>query len=122
MCSRKKIRKSFKVFNEVLTSKPLELLHMDLFGPTRTQSLSGNRYGFVIIDDFTRYTWVLFLSHKSDACSEFRRFYNSALVGLSFKLNSILTDHGGEFENKSFSDLCTELNIFLKFSSPITPE
>lgn len=37
---------------------------MDLFGPTRTASIGGKRYVFVIIDDFSRFTWVIFLTHK----------------------------------------------------------
>ena len=38
------------------TSRPLELLHMDLFGLTSYTSIGGNNYGFVIVDDFSRYT------------------------------------------------------------------
>jgi hypothetical protein len=37
------------------TTEPLELLHMDLFGPTAYKSFGGNTYGLVIVDDFTRY-------------------------------------------------------------------
>ena len=48
------------------TSKAFELMHMDLFGPTTYTSIGGNKYGFVIVDDFTRYTWVFFLGDKSD--------------------------------------------------------
>jgi hypothetical protein len=43
------------------TSRPLELLHMDLFGPTNYVSAGGNHYCLVIVDDFSRYTWVFFL-------------------------------------------------------------
>ena len=43
------------------TSRPLELLHLDLMGPTRTKSLGGKRYIMVVVDDFTRYTWVILL-------------------------------------------------------------
>ena len=43
------------------TSKAFELLHVDLFGPTMYTSIGGNKYGFVMVDDFTRYTWVFFL-------------------------------------------------------------
>ena len=49
------------------TSKPLELLHLDLMGPTRTESLGGKRYITVVVDDFTRYTWVILLRSKLDA-------------------------------------------------------
>ena len=43
------------------TSKAFELLYMDLFGPTQYTSIGGNKYGFVIVDDYTRYTWAFFL-------------------------------------------------------------
>ena len=43
------------------TSKAFELLYMDLFGPTQYTSIGGNKYGFVILDDYTRYTWAFFL-------------------------------------------------------------
>ena len=56
------------------TSKAFELLHMDLFGPTQYTSISGNKYGFVIVDDYTRYTWVFFLVDKSDVFATFKSF------------------------------------------------
>src|SRR6266540_7002646 len=51
--------------NFMSTSKTLELLHMDLFGPTTYKSIGGNLYCLVIVDDYTRYTWVFFLQAKS---------------------------------------------------------
>ena len=41
---------------DVQTSRPLELLHIDLMGPARVQSLGGKKYILVVVDDFTRYT------------------------------------------------------------------
>ena len=49
------------------TSRPLELLHLDLMSPTRIKSLGGKRYIMVVVDDFIRYTWVILLLSKSDA-------------------------------------------------------
>ena len=43
------------------TSRPLELLHLNLMGLTRTESLGGKRYIMVVVDDFTRYIWVILL-------------------------------------------------------------
>ena len=56
------------------TSKVFELLHMDLFGPTTYTSIGENKYGFVIVDDFTRFIWVFFLVDKSDAFATFKTF------------------------------------------------
>jgi hypothetical protein len=55
-------------------SKAFELLHINLFGLTTYTSIGGNKYGFVILDDFTRYTWVAFLVDKSDVFATFKSF------------------------------------------------
>ena len=49
------------------TSRPLKPLHLDLMGPTRTESIGGKKYIIVVVDDFTRYTWVILLKSWSDA-------------------------------------------------------
>ena len=67
----KQTRKSFKSKNVVSTTRPLELLHLDLFGPTRTTSLGGSRFGLVVVDDYSRFTWVLFLRHRDETFSSF---------------------------------------------------
>ena len=59
---------------EIFTSRPLELLRIDLFGPNRVASMSGKIYAFVIVDDYSRFTWVIFLSHKDKAYSSFVKF------------------------------------------------
>jgi len=56
---RKQTKRSFKLKNIVFTSKPLELLHIDLFGPSRTMSLGGNYYALVVVDDFSKFTWTM---------------------------------------------------------------
>jgi hypothetical protein len=56
------------------TSKPLELLHMDLFGPTTYTTISGNKYGVAIVDYFSRFTHVFFLNDKSGVFNIFNHF------------------------------------------------
>ena len=60
----KQTRNTFKPKNIISITRPLELLHIDLFGPTRTTSLERKRYGPVIVDDYSRFTWVMFLSSQ----------------------------------------------------------
>ena len=56
-CARgKQTRTSFKRKSTVSSSRPLEQIHMDLCGPMRTGSVSGKRYVFVIVDDFSIFT------------------------------------------------------------------
>ena len=63
----KQTKASHHKVNMIATSRCLELLHVDLIGPTRTESLGGKRYIMVIVDDFSRYTWVEFLREKLEA-------------------------------------------------------
>ena len=53
---RKQTRNSFISKNIVSITRPLEMLYIDLFGPTRTTSLGGKKYGLVIVDDYSRFT------------------------------------------------------------------
>ena len=52
----KQVRSSLKSKNAIASSRPLEILHMDLFGPSRTINLGGKAYGLVIVDDYSRFT------------------------------------------------------------------
>ena len=70
----KQTRISFKAKNIISTSKPLEFLYKDLFGPTKIISLRDKRYDFVIIDDFLHFTWDLFLASKDEAFQYFLSF------------------------------------------------
>ena len=56
------------------TTRPFELLHMDFFGPTHYSTLTthGSLCGFVIVDDYSRYTWVHIISYKTEVQDVFR--------------------------------------------------
>ena len=66
----KQTKASHHKVNMIATSRCLELFHVDLMGPTRTESLGGKRYIMVIVDDSSKYTWVEFLREKSEACEK----------------------------------------------------
>lgn len=101
-CARgKQVRSSFKSKKMVSTQSPLELLHMDLFGPVRIQSRSGKRYVFVIVDDFSRYTWVIFLYSKDEVFDDFVNFAKKVQRVSGHKIKHLRSDHGTEFENSS---------------------
>jgi hypothetical protein len=68
------VKTSFKSKNHISIEKPLEFLYINLFRPTRTRNISGNRFVFMIINDLTRYTWILFLKSKDKTIYEFVKF------------------------------------------------
>jgi hypothetical protein len=47
-------------------SRKMELLRMDLFGPTTYISIGDNKYAFIVVDEFTRLTWIFYLNDKSE--------------------------------------------------------
>jgi hypothetical protein len=57
----KQVGSTYHIKNVMTTSRPLELLYMDLFGPVAYLIIRGSKYGLVIVDDFSRFTWVFFL-------------------------------------------------------------
>ena len=118
----KQTRVSFKSKNIVSTTQPLQLLHMDLFGPSRIMSLGGSFYDHLIVDDYSRYTWTLFITHKNDAFQAFRKLAKVIKNNKNLKIISIRSDHGGEFENKKFYLFCEKHGIEHDFSAPRTPQ
>ena len=73
----------------MMTTSPLELLHMDLFGPPIYSSFGGNVYGLVIVDDFTHYSWVHFLIYKSETQAIFKRFAQCVMNNYDLKIKHI---------------------------------
>jgi transposase InsO family protein len=118
----KQVKSSFPPKEFISTKRPLELLHIDLFGPISIESLGGKRYGFVIVDDFSRFTWVLFLKHKYDSYEAFKTFCKQVQNEKETNIISVRSDHGGEFENSSFEQFFNENGISHNFSCPRTPQ
>ncbi|GKA94149.1 retrovirus-related pol polyprotein from transposon TNT 1-94 [Tanacetum coccineum] len=114
---------SHKAKNIVSTTRCLELLHMDLFGPSAVRSYGGNRYTLVIVDDYSRYTWTRFLKDKTEAFDQFEIFSRQIQNQLGCSIVSIRTDHGREFDNEvQFGEFCNANGITHNFSAPRTPQ
>ena len=101
--------------NVVATSCPLELLHMDLMGPTRMESMGGKRYIMVVVDDFSRYSWVEFLREKLEACDKMERLCKRLQNEKRVPIVKIRSDYGKEFENVKFVAFCNEHGIKKEF-------
>ena len=95
---------------------------MDLISLTRHLNLGGKSYILVIVDDFSRYTWVRFLAFKDDAFSEFPKWCRLVQNEKSISIISIRTDHGGEFECKPFEEFCDKHGVSQNFSASRTSQ
>ena len=108
--------------NIITTSRPLELLHMNLFRPNAYISIGGNKYGFVIVDDFYRFTWVFFVRDKGDTQGIFKKFARRAQSELEVKIKKVRSDNGTEFRNTNIEAFLDEEGIKHEFSVPYTPQ
>ncbi|GJZ98606.1 retrovirus-related pol polyprotein from transposon TNT 1-94 [Tanacetum coccineum] len=80
-CEQGKSKRASHPPKPVLNSKQrLHLLHMDLCGPMRVESINGKRYILMIVDDYSRYTWVHFLRSKDEAPEEIKIFLKKITV------------------------------------------
>ncbi|GJY19795.1 putative ribonuclease H-like domain-containing protein [Tanacetum coccineum] len=109
-----------KAFNSI--TKPLFMLHMDLFGPTSVSSLMHKKYCLVVTDDYSRFSWVFFLTTK-DETSEILKFFIKEVENLvDKKVKIIRSDNGTEFKNKVMDDFCREKGIKREYSVARTPQ
>jgi transposase InsO family protein len=104
------------------TTRPLEMLHMDLFDPVAYISIDGNKYGLVIIDDYSRFTWMFFLQDKSETQEVLKKFLRRTQNEFDAKVKKIRSDNGTEFKNTQVEDFLDEEGIKHEFSTPYTPQ
>jgi transposase InsO family protein len=80
--------------NIMTTDRPLELLHMDLFGPIAYINIGGSKYRLVIVDDYSRFTWVFFLQEKSHTQDTLKGFLGRAQNEFGLRIKKIRSDNG----------------------------
>jgi hypothetical protein len=105
----------------ILTSRNLELPHMDLMASIRNASLGGRKYILVVVDDYSWFTWAILLWEKSDAFDAAQQLFKKIQIEQNCPIMRIRSDHGREFENVRFEEFCHSYGIHQDFSSPITP-
>ncbi|GJY45444.1 retrovirus-related pol polyprotein from transposon TNT 1-94 [Tanacetum coccineum] len=100
----------------------LNLLHMDLCGPMHVESINGKKYILLIIDDYSRYTWTLFLRSKDEILEVLKYFLNMIQHNLQTQVITVRTDRGTEFLNKTIHAYFKEEGIEHQTSTPQTPK
>ncbi|GKB76692.1 retrovirus-related pol polyprotein from transposon TNT 1-94, partial [Tanacetum coccineum] len=113
---------SHKPKSENTNMEVLHTLHMDLCGPMRVQSINGKKYILVIVDDYSRFTWVKFLRSKDETPEFVINFLKQIQVGLNKTVRYIRTDNGTEFVNQVMSEYYEGVGIFHQKSVPRTPQ
>ncbi|GJQ97205.1 ribonuclease H-like domain-containing protein [Tanacetum coccineum] len=118
----KQHRASCKKVKERTIREPLELLHMDLFGPVSVESINKKKYCLVVTDDCSKFSWVFFLAYKDETYD----MLHDLIVGLEnrlrHKVKTIRCDHGTEFKNQLMNEFCAKKGIKREYSIARTPQ
>ncbi|CAK9814306.1 Retrovirus-related Pol polyprotein from transposon TNT 1-94 [Anthophora quadrimaculata] len=122
VCDKGKIcQQPFKSSNSKSTVK-LGLVHSDICGPMRTESLGGAKYFVTFIDDHTRYTETKMLRNKSDVLEAFRKYKRQVEKQTGCAIKCLRTDNGREYLSREFSKYLEEEGIKRQLSIEYTPQ
>ncbi|GKA83357.1 retrovirus-related pol polyprotein from transposon TNT 1-94, partial [Tanacetum coccineum] len=123
VCAMGKSKKqSHKPKSEDTNQEKVYLLHIDLCGPMRVASVNGKKYILVIMDDYSRFTWVKFLASKDEAPDFIIMFLKMIQVRLNAFVRNIRTDNGTEFVNQTLRDYYEQVGISHETSIARTPQ
>nr|GEY00744.1 integrase, catalytic region, zinc finger, CCHC-type, peptidase aspartic, catalytic [Tanacetum cinerariifolium]GEY03149.1 integrase, catalytic region, zinc finger, CCHC-type, peptidase aspartic, catalytic [Tanacetum cinerariifolium] len=126
LCSACQLGKSKKHTNkpkaENTNLEVLNTLHMDLCGPIHVQTINGKKYILVIVDDYSRFTWVKFLRSKDETPDVVIKFIIQIQVGLNKIVRYIHIDNRIEFVNHTMNEYYERIGIFHQNTVPRTPQ
>nr|GEW32323.1 hypothetical protein [Tanacetum cinerariifolium] len=115
-------RKSFQTKTTPSSKRRLHLLHKDLCGPMRVESINGKKYVLVIVDDYSRYTWTNFFRSKDETPKVLIDFLRLVQRGLHAQVRIVQTDKGTKFLNKTLHAYFASEGIIHQMSVARTPE
>ena len=95
---------------------------MDLFGPVNRASIAGDWYCLVVTDDFSRYSWVLFMSSKDQTSVLVQNLITKIESLYKHKVRRIRSDNGTEFKNTVLDFFCLQKGIHREYSAPYVPQ
>jgi transposase InsO family protein len=107
---------------EYSMTRPLEIVHTDLVGPTTKKGLKGEKYFMLLVDDYTRMNVVFFLKNKLEDFENFKIYKEMVENEMYSKIKCLRSDNGGEFTSKEFMDYCRSPGIKRQFSIARTPQ
>lgn len=88
-------------------SRPLELIHFDVWGLAPVTSINDLQYYILFVDDYSKFTWLYLLKHKSNVLELFKCFKATIENQLDSKIKTLRTDSGCEFNSNAFKLLCS---------------
>jgi transposase InsO family protein len=100
----------------------MELVHDDLCGPVMPTTSRGKCYFLLLVNDVSRFMWLVLLATKDEAFGAFTEFKSRAEAEAGRKINNLHTDRGGEFTARGFTEYCSEHGVQRHLMAPYMPE
>ncbi|CAI5499535.1 unnamed protein product [Closterium sp. Naga37s-1] len=105
-----------------VAAAPLDIVHMDVWGPAPVAARGGHRYFLAIVDDHSRYVSVHLLHTKAEAPEAIMAWVNQAQTTFGSKVKRLHSDGGGEFCNDKLKAFCSSLGILQNFTLSDSPQ
>ncbi|CAI7782433.1 unnamed protein product, partial [Closterium sp. NIES-53] len=121
-CTKSKLRQQPHPASPSVAAAPLDLVHMDVWGPAPVAARGDHRYFLLIVDDHTRYVSVHLLHTKAEAPEAIMAWVNQAHTTFGTKVKCLHLDGGGEFCNTKLEAFCSSLGILQDFTLPNSPQ
>jgi transposase InsO family protein len=118
----KQRRLPFPAVSKYRATRQLELVHADLCGPVTPPTAGGKKMFLLVVDEMSRFMWLVLLSTKDEDAAAIVRLQTRAEAEVGRKLDTLRTDHGGEFTAKDFGEYCAGQGIQRHLTAPYTPQ
>nr|KYP40247.1 Retrovirus-related Pol polyprotein from transposon TNT 1-94 [Cajanus cajan] len=118
----KHVRTSFPNSINSRAVSPFDVIHSDVWGPSRVPSLLGHRYYVTFIDDFSRCTWIFLMKNRSELFNIFQSFYSEIKTQFGKVIRILRSDNAKEYFSDCFKSFMTSHGILHQSSCPHTPQ
>ncbi|KAL0541828.1 hypothetical protein IC582_021892 [Cucumis melo] len=102
--------------------KPFDLIHYDIWGPAPTSTVHNYRYYVLFIDDFSRFTWIYFLKHRSELSRTYIEFANMIRTQFSCPIKTLRTDNALEYKDSTLLSFLSQQGTLVQRSCPHTSQ
>ena len=98
----------------------LDYVHTDVWGPSKNESIGGNRWFVTFIDDFSRRVWVYMMKHKDEVLDIFLKWKKMVETQTGRRVKTLRSDNGGELKGdnwyqstwfKGVFDFCSKMKV-----------
>ncbi|KAL0559260.1 hypothetical protein IC582_003857 [Cucumis melo] len=105
-----------------ICDKPFDLIYSDIWGPAPTSIVHGYRYYVLFIDDFSRFTWIYFLKHRSELSRTYIEFANMIRTQFSCPIKTLRTDNALEYKDSTLLSFLSQQGTLVQRSCPHTSQ